>query len=70
MEFQDIFYIVKRAIRRAGMEVAKAVQETARVFRIMIFLHSAKDFPSILRLYGIEGSSGAELRTGDEVRFS
>jgi hypothetical protein len=70
MKFKAIVDIVKCAIRTGRMEVAKAVQETACVFRIMIFLHSAKDFPSVLRLYGIEGSPGTELKTEGEIRFS
>jgi hypothetical protein len=48
---------VKRAVRTASIEVARAVQGTVRIFKIIIFLHSAKDFPSVLRLYGIEDSS-------------
>jgi hypothetical protein len=50
----------KRAIRTVSMEVARAVQDAARVLRIVIFLHSAKDFPSVLRLYGIENPSETE----------
>jgi len=50
----------KRALRTAGKEAARAVQDTVHVLRVMIFLHSAKDFPSVLRLYGIENSSGTE----------
>jgi hypothetical protein len=42
------------------MEVARAVQDAARVLRIVIFLHSAKDFSSVLRLYGIENPSETE----------
>jgi hypothetical protein len=50
----------KRALRTAGKEAARAVQDGVHVLKVMIFLHSAKDFPSILRLYGIENSSGTE----------
>lgn len=50
----------KRVIRKASMEVARAVQDAARVLRIVIFLHSAKDFSSVLRLYGIENPSETE----------
>jgi 3-hydroxyisobutyrate dehydrogenase-like beta-hydroxyacid dehydrogenase len=49
----------KRAFRTVRMEVATAVQNAAGVIRIIIFLHSAKDFPSVLRLYGIEKPSEA-----------
>jgi hypothetical protein len=45
---------VKGAIRKASVEVASAVRNAARILRIMTFLHSAKDFSSVLRLYGIE----------------
>jgi hypothetical protein len=50
----------KRVVRTASEEVASAVQDAAHVLRIMILLRSAKDFPSILRLYGIESSSKTE----------
>jgi hypothetical protein len=60
MRFKSIADVEKRAIRKASREISRAVQETAHVFRIMIFLHSAKDFKSVLRLYGIEVSSRIE----------
>jgi hypothetical protein len=44
----------------ASEEVGRAVQEAAHVLRIMVFLHSTKDFPSVLRLYGMEVSSETE----------
>jgi hypothetical protein len=47
----------KRAIRTVRLEVSKAVQDAARILRIIVFLHSAEDFPSVLRLYGIEECS-------------
>jgi hypothetical protein len=50
----------KRVVRTASEEVASAVQDVAHVLRIMILLRSAKDFPSILRLYGVESSSKTE----------
>jgi hypothetical protein len=50
----------KRAIQTASTEIARAMQEAARVLRIIIFLHSAKNFPSILRLYRIESPSETE----------
>jgi hypothetical protein len=39
------------------MKAVRAVQDAARVLRVMAFLHSANDLPSILRLYGIDNSS-------------
>jgi hypothetical protein len=59
----------KRVIRKASMEVARAVQDAVRVLRIMIFLHSAKDFSSVLRLYGMEDSSGTEWKTAEKMSY-
>lgn len=56
MKFRSIVGAEKRVIWRASEEVGRAVQEAAHVLRIMIFLHSTKDFSSVLRLYGMEGS--------------
>lgn len=56
-KFKTIIDAVKRSIRTARMELARAAKDAVRVLRIVIFLHSAKDFPSVLRLYGIEESS-------------
>jgi hypothetical protein len=47
---------VKQTVRTAKREAVHAVQEAGRIFRIVVFLHSANDFPSVLRLYGIEDS--------------
>jgi len=47
----------KRAFRAASAEIAITVRDAAHVFRIIIFLRFAKDFPSILKLYGIESLS-------------
>ncbi|MGA2767300.1 MAG: hypothetical protein ABSF24_03170 [Candidatus Bathyarchaeia archaeon] len=57
----------KRAVQTACTEVARAVQGTVRIFKIIIFLHSAKDFPSILRLYAIEDSNSRQ--SPDEMCF-
>jgi hypothetical protein len=59
-KFKTVIDAEKRAFRTARMTVGRAAHDTARVLRIVIFLHSAKDFPSVLRLYGIEESSVAE----------
>ena len=50
----------KRVIRTASREVVRAAQEAVHVLRIAIFLHSAKDFSSVLGLYGTEGPSTTE----------
>jgi len=43
-----------RNISTFSAKAASAMREAADVFRIMVCLHSAKDFPSVLRLYGIQ----------------
>jgi hypothetical protein len=45
------------SVHTISKKVAKAIIESAHVFRIMVCLHSAKDFPSVLRIYGIENIS-------------
>jgi hypothetical protein len=45
-----------RSFRTARTEVGKAVQDVVHIIRIITFLHSAKDLPSVLKLYGIEDS--------------
>lgn len=45
---------------RTGVRVARAMHEAAQVLRIIVSLHSAKDFTSVLRLYGLEGSVQTE----------
>jgi len=47
----------KRAVQAASAEIAITVRDVAHVFRIIIFLRFAKDFPSILKLYGVESLS-------------
>jgi len=59
-KFKTVIDAEKRAFRTARMTVERAAQDAARVLRIIVFLHSAKDFPSVLRLYGVEESSVAE----------
>lgn len=59
-KFKTVIDGEKRAFRTARMTVGRAEQDVARVLRIVVFLHSAKDFPSVLRLYGIEESSVTE----------
>jgi hypothetical protein len=57
MKFRSVIDAEKRVIRMAGMRLARAVRSSARVLRIIVFLHSAKDLTSVLRLYGIEDPS-------------
>jgi hypothetical protein len=42
------------------VEAVKTVREAVHIFRIMVFLHSAQDFPAVLKLYGAEDSSAAD----------
>lgn len=58
VKFKNVVDAGKRAIQMTSMETARTAQNAVRVFKVMIFLHSAKDFPSVLRLYGMEDSSG------------
>jgi hypothetical protein len=60
VKFKSMVDAEKSVVRKASIEAARAMRDTARVLRVMIFLHSAKDFPSVLRLYGIENSSKTE----------
>jgi hypothetical protein len=47
----------KTCFSSTSAEVAITVRDVAHVFRIIIFLRVAKDFPSILELYGVESVS-------------
>ena len=62
MKFRSTVDAEKRFIRKVSKEVVRAGQDAAHVLRVMIFLHSAKDFPSVLRLYGMENSGLNERR--------
>jgi hypothetical protein len=44
----------------ACIKVGRAVQDAARIVRIMTFLHCAKDLHSVLKLYGIEDSRACQ----------
>jgi hypothetical protein len=56
MKFKSTVDAEKRFIRKVNKEVARTGQDAVHVLRVMIFLHSAKDFPSVLKLYGMENS--------------
>jgi len=60
MRFRSMIDAEKRAVEKVCAEVGSATRDAASVFRIAILLHSAKDFPSALKLYGIEDSSQNE----------
>jgi hypothetical protein len=40
-----------------NMKAKTDIREAAHVLRIMVFLHNAKDFPTVLKVYGIESTS-------------
>lgn len=50
----------KRFAHRAKVRVRNTVRDAVRVLRIMVFLHSAKDFSSVLKLYEMEDVSGID----------
>jgi hypothetical protein len=52
----------------ASEEVGRALQEAAHVLGIMVFLHSAKDFSSVLRLYGMSDGSARLCRSYEEYQ--
>ena len=58
---------LKWTVRKVRMETARAARDAARVFRIMILLPYAKDFSSVLRLYGIENSPETEVKMADKT---
>lgn len=47
----------KRAVQAACAEIAGPFRDVTHMLRIMIFLRFAKDFSSILKLYGVESVS-------------
>lgn len=54
VKFKSTVEAEKRFIRKVDVEVVRAGQEVAHVLKIMVFLHSAKDFQSVLKLHGME----------------
>ena len=57
MKLEYVTMEVMRFAHKISGEAVKIVRDTVCVFRIMVFLHSAKDFSSVLKLYGAEDSS-------------
>jgi hypothetical protein len=50
----------RRFARKIRVEAARTLRGVVRIFRIMVFLHSAKDLSSVLKLYGAEDLSVAD----------
>jgi hypothetical protein len=59
-KFECMTMVQKRFARKIRMDAMRTLRDAARVFRIMVFLHSAKDLSSVLRLYGAEDPSAAD----------
>ncbi|MGD0979206.1 MAG: hypothetical protein ABR962_08720 [Candidatus Bathyarchaeia archaeon] len=49
-----------RFFQTASLEVGRALKDAVRMFRVITFLHSAKDLQSVLRLYRIEDSHACQ----------
>ena len=47
----------RRFVRKIRVEAVRILRDVALVFKIMVFLHSAKDLSSVLQLYGAEDPS-------------
>jgi hypothetical protein len=60
VRFKNIADAGKSVIWTVRIEFARSAQEAAHVLRIIVFLRSTKDFASVLRLYGMEESSGTK----------
>ena len=45
-----------RFFQTASRKASKTVKDTLRMLKIIVFLHSAEDMQSVLRLYGIQNS--------------
>ena len=66
VKFESIVDARKRVARARTKKVARAAQDVGRVLKIMIFLPFASNFRSILRLYGMDDSSGIERRATEK----
>jgi hypothetical protein len=56
-KFECMTTVGRRFVRKIRVEALRILRDVARVFRIMVFLHSAKDLSSVLKLYGAEDPS-------------
>ena len=56
-KFKGIIDAEKCTVRNVIEKVARTVRYSVCILRIVLFLHSAKDLSSVLRLYGVEDSS-------------
>ena len=52
MKLEHMIVEERRFAHKIGAEAVKIMRNAVRVLRIMIFLHSAKDFSSVLKLHG------------------
>ena len=51
--FRRVNEVVMHAVRAAATRVVELLKEVGRMLRIILFLHSARDFSSVLRPYGM-----------------
>ena len=57
MKLEGLIANKRRFAREIRAGAVKTVRNEVRVLRIIIFLHSAMDFSSVLKLYGAEATS-------------
>lgn len=57
MKLEGLIADKRRFAREIRAWAVKTVRNAVHVLRIMIFLHSARDFSSVLKLYGAEAAS-------------
>ena len=60
IKLECITMVGRRFARKITVEAARTLRGAVQVFRIMVFLHSAKDLSSVLKLYGAEDLSVAD----------
>ena len=60
MKLEGLIADERRFAREIRAGAVKTVRNAVRVLRIIIFLHSARDFSSVLKLYGAEATSATD----------
>ena len=60
MKLEGLIADERRFAREIRAGAVKTVRNAVRVLRIIIFLHSARDLSSVLKLYGAEDLSVAD----------
>jgi hypothetical protein len=57
MKLEGLIADKRRFAREIRAGAVKTVRNVVRVLRIMIFLHFARDFSSVLKFHGVDDSS-------------